>query len=226
MRIPKDTRVFSAPERRRRKILDAALELVGEGGPDAITHRAVAQRARVSLGSTTYHYGAREDLIRAAFRHYLAEVQVLLGAMGAAAPAAQPADVAALAVEVARRSIADPVTARAEYELILFSARDPLLGREFLAYERALEAGLAVVLERLDVRRPHDAARTIIDMVRGFELERFAHAHADPEDLRRRVRTFVDALAPPRQEEDSRIGRRRSKASRRPAATRRRKDGS
>ena len=80
MRIPKDTRVFTAPERHRRKILAAALTLVGEGGADAITHRAVARRAKVSLGSTTYHYGSRDELMRAAFRHYLSEAKALFEA--------------------------------------------------------------------------------------------------------------------------------------------------
>jgi AcrR family transcriptional regulator len=195
MRIPKDAREFSAAERRRRRILDAALELVGEGGADAITHRAVAQRARVSLGSTTYHYGTREELMRAAFRHYLTEVTAMFEALGIKTPRTGIEGVVDLAVEVARRSVKEPVAVRAEYELILYSARDRVLAQEFVAYERALESALALLLERVDVRRPHDAARTIIDMVRGFELERFARPDADTEDLRRRVRSFVTAIA-------------------------------
>jgi AcrR family transcriptional regulator len=214
MRIPKDTRVFTGAERRRRKILDAALALVGEGGPDAITHRAVAQRAKVSLGSTTYHYGTREALMRAAFQHYLSEARALFEVLGVDTPRTSIADVAALAVDVARRGMKEPIAVRAEYELILCSARDPLLAREFLAYERALESGLALVLERLDVARPHDAARTIIDMVRGFELERFARPKADTEDLRRRVRAFIEALTKQEVTRKSPPPKRRRKAAR------------
>lgn len=194
MRIAKDTRGVSAPERRRRRILDAALELVGEGGPDAITHRAVAKRAKVSLGSTTYHYGTREELMRAAFLHYLAGVKAVLGTLGVKTRRAGIADVAQLAVDVARRSMEEPITVRAEYELVLHSARDPVVAREFVAYQRLLQGELAMILERVDVRRPHDAARTVIDMVRGFELEHLARAEADTEDLRRRVQTFLEAL--------------------------------
>ena len=108
----------------------------------------------------------------------------------------------------------EPTAVRAEYELILCSARDPILAREFLAYERALEGGLAVVLERLDVVRPHDAARTIIDMVRGFELERFARPRADTDDLRRRVRAFIDALTTQKQAKKTSSPKRRRKTAR------------
>jgi AcrR family transcriptional regulator len=195
LRLPKDARVFAAPERRRRQILDAALELVGEGGPDAVTHRAVAKRAKVSLGSTTYHYGSREELMRAAFRHYLAEVKAFFELVGVKTPRTRIADVVDLAVAVASRSTVEPVAVRAEYELILHGGRDPLLAREFVAYQRTLEGELARLLEHLDIRRPHDAARTVIDMVRGFELEHLTRPDADTEDLRRRVRSFIDALA-------------------------------
>jgi len=207
VRIPKDTRALSGPERRRRKILDAALELIGEGGPDAITHRAVAERAQVALGSTTYHYRSRNELLRAAFRHYLTEATAILTAAAADArsPRATIDDVAELAAEAARRGANDARLVRPEYELILSTPGDPELARDFLAYERALESGLAVVLERLGVARPNDAARTVIDMVRGFELERFARPKADPKDLRRRVRSLVEALAAPGR--GSRVGK-------------------
>ena len=38
---------------RREAILRAAIELVGEEGPDALTHRAVAERAGVAVSATT-----------------------------------------------------------------------------------------------------------------------------------------------------------------------------
>jgi hypothetical protein len=56
--------------------------------------------------------------------------------------------------------------------LILYAANDPVLAREFRAYQQGLEAGLAKILERLGIHRPLDAARTIVDLGRGFELER------------------------------------------------------
>src|ERR1700757_734856 len=63
----------SSAEGRRNEILEAALRIVADGGPDAITFRRVADRAQVPLGSLTYYFDSREDLLREAFRLYLSE---------------------------------------------------------------------------------------------------------------------------------------------------------
>lgn len=50
------------PERRRQAILGAAAEIALEQGTAALTHRAVAARAGVALGSTTRYFTSIEDL--------------------------------------------------------------------------------------------------------------------------------------------------------------------
>ena len=62
---------------------------------------------------------------------------------------------------------------------------------------------LAASLEAIGTPRPIDAARTIIDVARGFEIERLTHPGAQLEDLQRRLSLMIDALindrpAPPR----------------------------
>ncbi|MFB9840394.1 TetR/AcrR family transcriptional regulator, partial [Actinoallomurus acaciae] len=57
------------PEGRRRAIVDAACALIPEVGVGGLTHRAVAARAGVQLGSTTYHFATLDDLSRAALAH-------------------------------------------------------------------------------------------------------------------------------------------------------------
>jgi TetR/AcrR family transcriptional regulator, regulator of biofilm formation and stress response len=49
---------------RRDHILRATLELIGEHGSDAVTHRAVAKRARVPLSATTYWFDSKDDLLQ------------------------------------------------------------------------------------------------------------------------------------------------------------------
>jgi DNA-binding transcriptional regulator YbjK len=61
------------PEARRREIIAAAVELIVEGGPDSVTHRMVAARAGVPLGSTTQHFATLDDLKAAAFQHLYTE---------------------------------------------------------------------------------------------------------------------------------------------------------
>ncbi|MCX5381461.1 TetR/AcrR family transcriptional regulator [Streptomyces sp. NBC_00091] len=54
---------------RRERITEVAEELIAERGLEGLTHRAIAERADVSLSSTTYHFADREALIRAALEH-------------------------------------------------------------------------------------------------------------------------------------------------------------
>lgn len=53
------------PERRQR-IIEACVDVIAENGIDGTSHRKVAQRAGVPLGSTTYHFSGRDELIREA----------------------------------------------------------------------------------------------------------------------------------------------------------------
>ncbi|MDP9229006.1 MAG: TetR family transcriptional regulator, partial [Actinomycetota bacterium] len=55
-------------ERRRTALIEAAVKLLGEQGRQAVTHRAVAEEAGVPLGSTTYYFDSRDDLLAQALR--------------------------------------------------------------------------------------------------------------------------------------------------------------
>ncbi|WP_327092714.1 TetR family transcriptional regulator [Nonomuraea sp. NBC_01738] len=54
---------------RRTTLLQAAVELLTEGGFPALTHRAVAQRAGLPLAATTYYFTNRDELLAQAFSH-------------------------------------------------------------------------------------------------------------------------------------------------------------
>lgn len=57
---------------RRAELLRAAVRVVAEGGSGALTHRAVAAAAQVSLASVTYHFESIEDLRTSTFKSALA----------------------------------------------------------------------------------------------------------------------------------------------------------
>ncbi len=61
----------------RNRILDAVLEIIVEEGMRAVRHRAVADRAGVSLGSTTYHFASIEELIISAFDYWRSRRQLV-----------------------------------------------------------------------------------------------------------------------------------------------------
>lgn len=60
------------PERRGR-IIAATLDLIAEHGVAGATYRTVAAAADIPLGSMTYHFPTREDLIFAAFERFADE---------------------------------------------------------------------------------------------------------------------------------------------------------
>jgi DNA-binding transcriptional regulator YbjK len=186
--------VRSAPLPRREAILDAALELIAERGTEQLTHRSVAEAAGVPLGSTTYYFASRDELVREAFRRYVVRVLDLLSGM---LNAARPRDAAGLVEqlgEIVRRETSGGLrwALIVEYELVLRAARDPELVVDYHGYERALASGLAEVLEELGAPQPFDSARVLIAMVRGFELDGLTRGGVDLDDLRRRLAPIVD----------------------------------
>jgi DNA-binding transcriptional regulator YbjK len=185
---------LTQPERKRRAILDAVLRVVAEGGVDAVTHRRVAAEAEVPLGSTTYYFASREDLLREAFHQHAAAVYASLDALADDLPLRSAGDLIGFLVEMVRRELADPAMILVEYELIVRAARDAELAREVNAYERNLTSRLAEALERLGVAHAIEAARTLIALVRGFELERLTRPAAELDDLRRRLGAVLEAL--------------------------------
>ena len=74
----------------RRVLIDAALQLVGEGGADAVSVREAARRAGVSPGAPFRHFPSRNALMQAvaeeAQRRFRAEIEAGL----AGAPAGDP----------------------------------------------------------------------------------------------------------------------------------------
>ncbi|MFG3257322.1 TetR/AcrR family transcriptional regulator [Streptomyces sp. NPDC048172] len=66
------------PEATRRVILEAAAELIVEQGAATLTHRAVAARAGVALGSTTRYFASIDDLRETALRMLGDEIDAYL----------------------------------------------------------------------------------------------------------------------------------------------------
>ena len=68
-----ETRRFAAPVlvagSAPARLAEAAADLIGQAGPAAVTHRAVAQAAGLNLGAATYHFPTRMALMTAAWDH-------------------------------------------------------------------------------------------------------------------------------------------------------------
>ncbi|MBR8742294.1 TetR/AcrR family transcriptional regulator [Nocardiopsis sp. MG754419] len=77
-------RVANDPGRKER-IVVATLEVVAERGVHKTTHRAIAERASVPLGSLTYYFDGLTEILEHAFRHLTHTMSEYYGARVAAA---------------------------------------------------------------------------------------------------------------------------------------------
>ncbi|NEY90450.1 TetR/AcrR family transcriptional regulator [Tabrizicola oligotrophica] len=68
-----DRKVYKreSEEARRDALIVAAMDLVAEGGPQAATVRAIAERAGVTPGLIRHYFTSKEELTRAAFRRLM-----------------------------------------------------------------------------------------------------------------------------------------------------------
>lgn len=167
---------------RRTVIADAVISTLAKAGGRGLTHRAVDREAGLPLGSTSYYFRTRADLIRSAVGR-LAELDA-----AALAPVAD----ATLAADLAR--VADQLLGShrerlvARYELALESVRRPEL-RELLAVgtrrvreaieERLTEEGVAAPREMAD------AALALVDGLLFAELTATEGRGRSPEQLER-----------------------------------------
>ncbi|MFD0474027.1 TetR/AcrR family transcriptional regulator [Nonomuraea thailandensis] len=112
---------------RRTRILDAALEVLVADGVAGITHRKVAARADVPLGSVTYHFASLADLLAQAFAWYVgqrtAEYEALFTEV------ATRADLIEILVDLVQAGPSRHRGAVLGFELHLAALRDPRCAR-------------------------------------------------------------------------------------------------
>lgn len=166
-----------APEVRG-AIVDATIRIVGQGGVAAVTHRAVAEEAGVSLSSTTYHFASKADIVDAALRQVAAaEIARVEGATTAAMGSVRDVDslVDLLTSWLADQLAGDWLVVRAGYELQLESGRSPELEAAHAEWGRAVQALARGVLERAGSPSPREDAHILAALIDGVRLEEITH---------------------------------------------------
>lgn len=163
--------------KRRERIIDATLDLIAEEGLARVSHRKIAARAGVPLGSMTYHFGGMDELLREAFGRFTDHIVAVFDAR-----LSVPTD-----CDEAREAVADLVHTLSDgpqrdlvltQELYTLAARQPEyreLTHEWMRRSRihleqhfdpdtarqldALIEGLTI--HRALAREPHDRALTL-----------------------------------------------------------------
>lgn len=153
--------------RRRAELARAAADLVREEGPAALSHRAVASRAGLSLSATTYYYAGLDDLAAAAgaalVDAWVAHADgVLARVRSRAAEGAAVEDPAAVVVDAVLPP-GDDAAVRAHYEQLLAAGRVPALAAALGAGRARLDAVLAALLADLRLGVPAAVALGVVD---------------------------------------------------------------
>jgi AcrR family transcriptional regulator len=164
---------MNTPEGARDRILRATLRLIGEQGIGAVTNRAVASAAGVSLGSLTYHFPSQPDLLRESLHRFVDEDTGRIAAhVDRLSVAGIDADQAAEEVEKAVVAFAHGPEQVANLELHLQAARDPAVrdavSRSVAAYDRLA----AAVLTALGIPDAERHAPTVVALLYGLAMRR------------------------------------------------------
>src|ERR687896_1587598 len=177
---------------RREHILRATIELIGERGPDAVTHRAVAERAGLPLSATTYWFESKEQLLQETLLlSAREEVERIERVVIDLAP--RELDVLewarAISAVLAEDLQSDPARHVAFTELVLEGTRRPWLGAEVARWHQAQLALAELGLRAAGATDPHGDAPLVVAAITGFMLGQLVNPVDDFEE-----RVFRPAL--------------------------------
>jgi TetR/AcrR family transcriptional regulator, regulator of biofilm formation and stress response len=165
---------------RREQILDATLRVIGRSGRESVTHRAVAEEAGVPLGSTTYYFDSRDDLLRQALEHVAAHEVERYGHLGEELRAVKtPRELADRLISELVAAAEDRIAYIAEYELWLEAGRRPELREAAQGWCDAEQRSVAGALEALGSSDPRADASLIVAALDGLG-ERVLAREEDP----------------------------------------------
>ncbi|QDQ98015.1 TetR/AcrR family transcriptional regulator [Tomitella fengzijianii] len=164
----------------RDRILASVLGVIGVAGIPAVTNRRIALEAGVSLGSITYHFASRTDMLREALLRFVDEESRRLGDLAQTygrrfADGAAPdlTEATKLVSEVAE-GLAFTAEQVASFELYVQAGRDPALRDAAAACFSAYDGLAVTVLAALGLPDPEDLAPAVVGMITGLQLRRLA----------------------------------------------------
>jgi TetR/AcrR family transcriptional regulator, regulator of biofilm formation and stress response len=172
---------------RREQILEAALRVIGRSGTQSVTHRAVAEEAGVPLGSTTYYFESKDDLLRQALEHVAASEVESYRELGEELRSVEsPDELADRLIEKLVATVEDRTSYIAEYELWLEAGRRPELRDAAQSWCDAEQRAVAGSMEALGSVDPATDASLVVAALDGLG-ERILAREDDPAEAAREV---------------------------------------
>ncbi len=183
---------------RRDRIVEAALVVIANVGPDALTHRRVASAAGVPVAATTYWFSSKEELVRAAFDRAVDRDLERLTERAVSALTWTRATVARELARTLHANLADRTTALVDGSLWLEAVRRPELRAVAERWEDAYVAFYAGVLQRIDPAITDVDVRLITATIEGLMMQELTRERPHSERvlaqwLERLLSAFIDA---------------------------------
>jgi DNA-binding transcriptional regulator YbjK len=177
-----------ATQGRREQILEATLRVIGRSGREAVTHRAVAEEAGVPLGSTTYYFDSRDDLLAQALEHVAGEaVRRYARLAEELRSVTSPEELAEGLLSELMSAAEDRTAYIAEYELWLEAGRRPELREAAESWCDAEQHAVAGAMESLGSRDPATDASLVVAAIDGLG-ERLLGREDDPAKAAKELR--------------------------------------
>ncbi|MEU5788266.1 TetR family transcriptional regulator [Micromonospora purpureochromogenes] len=153
-------------------IADAGLRLIAREGLRGLTHRAVDAEAGLPVGSTSYYFRKRDDLVTACVRR-LVEIDLLeIAATGIADRVMTAEQLADMGADLMWHWITvDAHRHLARYELLLHSRRRPELAAELVDAGDRLRVAIAAMLQAQNCAQPASTAAWFVSCIDGVVLD-------------------------------------------------------
>jgi DNA-binding transcriptional regulator YbjK len=165
---------------RRNVLLDAAIQVLGDRGIKALTHRAVDAQAGVSAGSTSNYFSTRAALLAAVVERFAErERQNFEDLAVAVAPTSPAALGRALAAGVRDSTRQHRALTLARYALLVESANNPVLRERMAATGVRVNAWGATWLRVIGSRDPEHHVQVLGNYVTGLVLHELAMPDPD-----------------------------------------------
>ena len=183
---------------RRKRLVEAALAVIGRVGPDGLTHRLVAAEAGVPLAATTYWFASKEEIVFEAFAHAAQRDIANLDAYTEASASWSRDDVAGELARIAIGALTqDRATTVLDYGLWIEAARRPELRPLAEDWSDACRRFFASILATCAASPAPDDARLLAAAFDGLLMGQLARAHPEDEAqltalLERLVSAFLD----------------------------------
>jgi DNA-binding transcriptional regulator YbjK len=179
---------------RAERVLDAAIQVVGEGGLRALTHRAVDASADLPVGSTSNLYRSREALLRAMVdRIVTVEGEGWTQLAGELRPTTVDELADALTALIAMVTGPARALSLARYALFVEAARDDELQRRVGEAAAIVAAWSEEWLGAIGSTEPVADARVVMGFLDGVILHRLSYPDP-PWDVAALLRRLLRAL--------------------------------